>query len=157
MSFLLTFVFSLFYLIFPRFEANLCEEAGCGLLFAFFPLVLKAFQLVLGSWNPEFTIVSPENGLFGLTLRFKGKITNLEAKNTVKLGEKHQKDKWFHFRACRGGGWVPRRRGREVGRTRAGMVSAGRRGGVVCGQNGVDFCHFPRALPASICGPPNTA
>ena len=42
---------------------NPCSEASCGVVT--FSLVIKAFQVVLGSWNPEFTIVlfGPEYGL----------------------------------------------------------------------------------------------
>ena len=67
---------------------------------------LKAFQVVLGSWNPKSTIClfrarklpcqAPK------TLRFKGKMANFEATNAVKQGKKRQKDKWYPIRACTG-------------------------------------------------------
>ena len=47
--------FPLFYSNFlAQFEANPCSEASCGLVM--FALVLSAFQVVLGPWNPGFTI-----------------------------------------------------------------------------------------------------
>ena len=33
-------------------------------------------------------------------LRFKGKMANFEANDTIKHGKKRQKDKWFIFHAC---------------------------------------------------------
>ena len=34
------------------------------------------------------------------TRRFKGKMANFEAKNTVKQGKRRPKDKWYPFHAC---------------------------------------------------------
>ena len=31
------------------------------------------------------------------TLHFKGKMSNVDAKNTINLRKKRQTDKWFHF------------------------------------------------------------
>ena len=75
-------VFSLVYCIF----AQNCNEASCNLVA--FSLVSQAYQLVLGSWNPEFS-VSP----------FQPKMAKFESKCTINLGKKRQKDK-FHFHAC---------------------------------------------------------
>ena len=60
-----------------------------------FSLVQKAFQVVLGSWNPKSTICPfrARNWLFQApkTLRFKGEMANFAATNTVKQGKKSQK------------------------------------------------------------------
>ena len=66
-----------------QFGGNPCSEASCGVVT--FSLVLQAFQVVFGSWNPEFTILSfsgPKMAFFlaPKTLRFKGKMANFEAK-----------------------------------------------------------------------------
>ena len=55
----------------------------------------------LGCWNPNSPLVlfGPESQV-PKTLHFKGTLASYEAKNA---GEKSQKDKWFHFRACMGG------------------------------------------------------
>ena len=37
-------------------------------------------------------------------LRFKRTMSNFDAKNTIKSGKNCQKEKWFHFHACTGGG-----------------------------------------------------
>ena len=53
-----------------------------------FSVVLKAFQVVLGSWNPELTICPFRARMWPFqapkTLRFKGKC---ETKNTIKQGK----------------------------------------------------------------------
>ena len=105
--------FPLFYSDFlAQFEANPCGEANCGVVT--FSLVLKAFQVVLGSWNPEVTICPfrARKWVFQApkTLRFKGKMANLEAKNTVKQGKNAKRDKWYPFHACTGAGclWSPK-------------------------------------------------
>ena len=60
-----------------------------------FSLVLKAVQLVLGSWNPEFTICPfrAEYGLVKLPKHYvlKGKWPILKRKNTIKQGKKTPK------------------------------------------------------------------
>ena len=64
--------------------------------------------MVLGSRNPEFSICPFRARIWPFqapkTLRFKGKMANFEAKNTVKQGKKRQKDKWYPFHACTGEG-----------------------------------------------------
>ena len=69
----------------------------------------------LGTPNPPFVLFGPENGLFKLPKHYvlKGK---WPAKNTIKQGKTRQKDKWYPFHACTGGGvWFfienPRRGG----------------------------------------------
>ena len=55
-------------------------------------LVFKTFQVVLGSWNPEFTIYPFRARVWPFqapkTLRCKGKMDNFEAKNTIKQEKK---------------------------------------------------------------------
>ena len=62
--------------------------------------------MVLGSWNPKSTICPFRARIWPFqapkTLRFKGKMANLEATITIKQGKKHQKDKWYPFHACTG-------------------------------------------------------
>ena len=66
-----------------------CSEASCGVVT--FSLVLKACQVVLGSWNPEFTICHFRARIWPFqapkTLPFKGKMANFQAKNAMKLGK----------------------------------------------------------------------
>ena len=91
-----------------QFGGNPCSEASCGVVT--FSLVLKAFQVVWGSWKlePEFAIGPFRARIWPFqapkTLRFKGKMANLEAKNTTKQGKKRQKDKWYQFHAYTEGG-----------------------------------------------------
>ena len=79
-------------------------------------LVLKAFQVVLGSWNPEFTICPFRARIWPFqapkTLRFKGRMANFEAKNTIKQEKNAKRTNGTHFR-CIGGGGVEKRRGEE--------------------------------------------
>ena len=84
---------------------NPCSEASCGLVT--FSLVLKTFQVVFGVLEPRIHHLSfsgPTPFRAPKTLRFKGKMANFEAKNTIKQWKKHQKDKWYPFHACTGGG-----------------------------------------------------
>ena len=54
-------------------------------------------------------LFGPENGLFKLPKHYvlKGKWPILKPKNTVKQGKRRQKDKWYPFHACTGGGSSP--------------------------------------------------
>ena len=99
-------VFPQFYSTFwPNFGGNPCSEASCGVVT--FSLVLKAFQVVLGSWNPEFTIYPSRARKWPFqapkTLRFKGKMANFEAKNTLKQGRNAKRTNGTHFTRVRGG------------------------------------------------------
>ena len=71
--------YSTFY---PNLGGNPCSEASCGV--ATFALVLKAFQVLLGSWNPKSTSCPFRARIWPFqapkTLRFKGKMANFEAK-----------------------------------------------------------------------------
>ena len=49
----------------------------------------------LGAPNPPFVLFGPENDLF--KLRFKGKMANFEAKNTVELGKNAKRTDGTHF------------------------------------------------------------
>ena len=103
-------VFSpLLWHVFAQFGGNPCSEASCGVVT--FSLVLKAFQVVLGSCTPEVTICPFRARIWPFRapkpLRFKGKMANFEAKNAMKNrgpGKKRQKDKGYRFHACKGGG-----------------------------------------------------
>ena len=70
-------------------------------LFIGFFLARPSFQVVLGSWNPEFTICPFRARIWPFqapkTLRFKGRMDNFEAKNTIK---QRKNDKWYPFHAC---------------------------------------------------------
>ena len=62
--------------------------------------------MVLGSWNPKSTIC-PFRALkwpfqAPKTLRFKGKMANFEAKNTVKLGKNAKRTNGTHFTRVQG-------------------------------------------------------
>ena len=89
-----------------RFGGNPCSKASCGVVT--FSLVLLAFQVVLGSWNPESTICPFQARLWPLqapkTLRSKGKMANFEAKNTVKHGKNAKRTNGTHFTRVREGG-----------------------------------------------------
>ena len=89
-----------------QFGGNLCSEASCGVVT--FSLVLKAFQVVLGSWHPEFTICPFRARIWPFqtpkTLRFKGKMANFETKNTIKLGKNAKGQMVPISRGYRGGG-----------------------------------------------------
>ena len=91
--------------VFPNLGGNPCSEASCGVVT--FSHVLKAFQVALGSWSPEFTICPFRARIWPFqapkTQRFKGKMANFETKNTIQQGKKRQKDKWYPFHACTGG------------------------------------------------------
>ena len=69
---------------FPQFYSTFGRDVT-------FSLVLKAFQVGLGSWNPEFTICPFRARIWPFqapkTLRFKGKMANIEAKKTIKQGK----------------------------------------------------------------------
>ena len=92
-----------FWRFFPSFIAlwaqlggNPCSEASCGVVT--FSLVLKAFQVVLGSRNPEFTICP-----------FRARIwpfqaPKTQAKNTIKQGKDAKKTNGTHFTHVQGGG-----------------------------------------------------
>ena len=92
--FVLLAFFPSFIALFGRIEGNPCSEASCGVDTC--SLVLKAFQVVLGS---------PEYGLLKLPQHcvLKGKWRVLKRKN-YKIGEKRQMDKWYPFHACTWGG-----------------------------------------------------
>ena len=90
---------------------NPCSEASCGVVT--FSLVVKASQVVLGSWNPEFTICPFRARTWPFqapkALRFKGKMANCEATNTIKQGKNAKRTNGTHFtRARRGGSWYSR-------------------------------------------------
>ena len=57
--------------------------------------------MVLGSWNPEFTICPfwARTGPFQAhkTLGFKGKMANCEAENTIKQGKNAKRTNGTHF------------------------------------------------------------
>ena len=63
--------------------------------------VVVSLRFPLFPPNSPFVLFRPENGLFRLPKHYvlKEKLTNFEVKNTLKLGKKSQKDKWFHFHA----------------------------------------------------------
>ena len=65
------------------------------------PLFFKAFQVVLGSWNPEFTICPFRARIWPFqapkTLRFQGKMAIFEAKNTIKQGKNAKRTNGTHF------------------------------------------------------------
>ena len=70
--------------------------------------VVSQFQVVLGPWNPKSTIFPFRAQKWPFqapkTLRFKGKMPNFEATNTVKLGKKTPKGQLVPIsRAYRGG------------------------------------------------------
>ena len=77
----------------PIWGQSMCGETSCGVVT--FSLVLKAFQVVLGSWSPEFTICPFQARKWPFqapqTLRFKGKMANFEAKKHYKTGKKTPK------------------------------------------------------------------
>ena len=82
-----------------QFGGNPCSEASCGVVTL--SLVLKAFQVALGSWNPKFTICPFRARVWPFqapkTLRFKGKMGNFEAKNTVKQAQNAKRTNGTHF------------------------------------------------------------
>ena len=103
---------SSFWRFFPSFIAlfgpiggNPCSEASCGVVT--FSLVLKAFQVVLGFWNPEFTICPFRARIWPFqapkTLHFKGKMANVAAKSTIKQGKNAKGTNGTHFTRVKGG------------------------------------------------------
>ena len=91
----LVFFFSVLLHFLAQFWANPCSEASCGVVT--FSLVLKAFQVVLGSWNPEFTTCPFRTRIW--PFQAPKTLASFEAKNTTKQGKKRQKDKWYPFHA----------------------------------------------------------
>ena len=92
--FVLLAFFPLFYSNFwPNLGSNPCSDASCGVVT--FSLVLKAFQVVLGSGNPKSTICPFRARKWPFqapkTLRFKGKMSNFQAKKYCKTGGKTPK------------------------------------------------------------------
>ena len=63
--------------------------------------------MVLGSWNPELTICPFRARKWPFqapkTLRFKGKMANFEAKNTIKQGKKTPKGQMVPISRVYGG------------------------------------------------------
>ena len=63
--------------------------------------------MVLGSWNPKSTIAPFRARKWSFqaskTLRFKGKMANFEAKNTVKQGKNAKRTNGTHFTRVRRG------------------------------------------------------
>ena len=58
--------------------------------------------MVLGSWNPKSTICP-----FRARPRFKGKLANFEATNTVKQGKKAKRTNGTHFTRVHEGALTP--------------------------------------------------
>ena len=99
-----------FAVILVQIEANPSDEASFSLVASSLGVGISA---VFGSWNRNSPIVllNPQSGpCYGpTTLRFKGQMSDRDAKHTIKLGKRNHKDKvlqCFHFHACTGQNYV---------------------------------------------------
>ena len=78
--------------MFVQFEANLCDEACCGL--AGISLVLYVFRLLCSSWNPQNQHLSFSTPKWpsphSKKITFEGRISNFDANNIKIWGKKRQ-------------------------------------------------------------------
>ena len=98
------FLFAFFPLFRSHFWSIWSRSLWCSRLWScwFFPCFVGILAVYGPGPNSPFVLFGPHHGPFYTpkTLRFEGKMSNVDAIKTIKLGKTSQKDKWFHSHAC---------------------------------------------------------